>query len=94
MKSRFKWITFGVWLVGTIIVFYLAHSFQLSTIASDPEAEQTFKGYGAFIGGRYSVYEVGAITIFGSAIVYWVTSFIMKTITKMMRKKTSEELTR
>ena len=91
MKGRLKWITLGIWLVGTIIVFYLAHSFQLSTMASDPEAEQTFKGYGAFIGGSYSVYEVGAITIFGSAIIFWVTTFIMKSIVKMTQEKTAEK---
>ena len=91
MKSQYKWITFGVWVVGTIIVFVVMHQFELSSIASDPEAEQRFKGYGAFIAGGYNVYRVAAVTVFGSAVTFWAISFIMKTIDKMLRKKTHEE---
>jgi len=91
MKSQFKWITLGVWVVGTIIVFVVMHQFELSSIASDPEAEQRFKGYGAFIAGGYNVYRVGAVTLFGSAIIFWVVSFIMKTITTLTQEKTAEK---
>ena len=91
MKSQFKWITLGVWLVGTIIVFVVMHQFEMSSISSDPEAEQRFKGYGAFIAGGYNVYRVVAVTLFGSAIIFWVISFIMKTITKMTQEKTAEK---
>ena len=94
MKNHYKWITFGVWLLGTIIVFLVMHQFELSSIASDPEAEQRFKGYGAFIAGGYNVYRVVAVTIFGSAVIFWATSFFMKTIDKMLRKKTHEEMMR
>lgn len=91
MKSQFKWITLGVWVVGTIIVFVVMHQFELSSIASDPEAEQRFKGYGAFIAGGYNVYRVGAVTLFGSAIIFWVVSFIIKTITTLTQEKTAEK---
>ena len=91
MKSQFKWITLGVWLVGTIIVFVAMHQFELSSIASDPDAEQTFKGYSSFIAGDYNVYRVAAVTLFGSAITFWVVSFIMKTITKLTQEKTAEK---
>ena len=91
MKSQFKWITLGVWVVGTIIVFVVMHQFELSSIASDPEAEQRFKGSGAFIAGGYNVYRVGAVTLFGSAIIFWVVSFIIKTITTLTQEKTAEK---
>jgi hypothetical protein len=94
MKSRIKKITLGIWLVGTIIVFVVMHQFELSSIASDPEAEQKFKGYGAFISGSYNVFRVGAVTVFGSAIIYWVVSFIAKTIVKITTKKTAEKMMR
>ncbi len=91
MNNHLKWIMGGIWLVGTIIVFVVMHQFELSSIASDPEAEQTFKGYGAFIAGGYNVFRVAAVTLFGSAIIFWVVSFIMKTIVKMTQEKTAEK---
>ena len=94
MKGRFKWITLGIWLVGSIIVFVVTHQFELTSIASDPEAEQKFKGYSSFISGDYNVYRVVAVTVFGSAIIYWVISFIAKTVEKMTAKKTAEKMMR
>ena len=91
MSKRQKWIVFGAWLVCTIIVFVGMHQFELSSIASDPEAEQRFKGYGAFIAGGYNVYRVGAVTLFGAAVSYWVLSFLMKSFIKMTAAKTAEK---
>ncbi|MDP7652123.1 MAG: hypothetical protein QGF38_10525 [Rhodospirillales bacterium] len=94
MSKKYKWITGVLWLVCTIIVFASVHQYELSSIASDAEADQSFKGYGSFIGGGYNYFKVGAVSIFGSAISFWLISFMMKTFINLTRKKTSEELSR
>jgi hypothetical protein len=94
MSKKLKWIMIGAWLVSTILVFFAVHQYELSSTSSDGEAAQTFKGYSSFIEGGYNYFRVGAVTVFGSAISFWLISFIMKAIIKITRKKTSEELSR
>jgi hypothetical protein len=94
MSKKLKWITGGLWLVCTIIVFTSVHLYELATIATDAEADQSFKGYGSFIGGGYNYFKVAAVSIFGSAISFWLISVIMKAVINLTRKKTSEELSR
>ena len=94
MSKKLKRIMIGAWLVSTILVFFAVHQFEVSSTGSDAEAAQTFKGYSSFIEGGYNYFRVAAVTFFGSAISFWLISFIMKTITKFTRKKTSEELSR
>jgi len=91
MSKKLKWIMIGAWLVSTILAFFAVHQFELSSSSSDAEAAQTFKGYGSFIAGGYNYFRVGACTIFGSDVSFWLISVIMKTLDKMMRKKTHEE---
>jgi hypothetical protein len=94
MSKKFKLITVGLWLVCTIIVFVSVHQYELATIATDAEADQSLKGYGSFIGGGYNHFKVAAVSIFGSAISFWLISVILKAFIRLTRKKTSEELSR
>ena len=87
MKGKYRWITLGIWFVGTLIVFYLAHDFEVSSIESDPDAVQKFKGYSAFIGGSYNILRVGALTIMGSVVIYLFVSFIVKQIARIAGKR-------
>ena len=90
LSPRAKWALFGIWLVSTLVVFALAHVFEVRSIASDPEAEQRFKGYGAFIAGGYNVFRVGAITIFGALVIYWLTSFVFRLIHRIRHRPPPE----
>ena len=86
MKGTYRWITFGIWLVGTLVVLYLAHDFEVGSVESDPDANQRFKGYGVLIAGSYNILRVGALTIMGSVVIYMVVSFIVRQIARLAGK--------